>query len=302
MPHPAPRAQVSIGGTTVTYLPDGHGRLDPAAFFPPSAPGGWAPHRSHLDPDGWFTVSIGSFLVRTADGRALLVDLGLGVVDFSIPGLAEFRGGELLDSLAAEGLAPTDVDTVVFTHLHHDHVGWTTDLAPTPDGTAGRAATALTFPRARHLVAAAEWHHWSGTADPAGPDPRAVQQPLAERIAFVADGEVIAPGVRVLATPGHTPGHLSLEVTDPAGRDGRRLVVLGDVLHCQVQVAESHWTCAFDHDPAQAVRTRERLLAELRDDAVIVAGGHFTEQVFGQVLPVTARRAWSSPEPALLGR
>lgn len=97
-------------------------------MFPASAPDGWAAHAEFLGAEGRFPVSIGSFLVRTAD-RAILVDLGLGAVDFAVPELATFRGGRLLDSLAAEGLTPDEIDTVFFTHLHHDHVGWTSNVA-----------------------------------------------------------------------------------------------------------------------------------------------------------------------------
>jgi glyoxylase-like metal-dependent hydrolase (beta-lactamase superfamily II) len=298
MVHPAERAQVRVGDTTITYLPDGHARLDPAVLFPASQPEGWATHAAYLDPDGRFPVSIGSFLLRTPQ-RAILVDLGLGAVDFAVPDVATFTGGRLLESLAAEGLHPTDIDTVFFTHLHHDHVGWTTDLAPAPDAAPDRAVTGLTFPRARHLVSATEWQHWKGTDELVGPHPTAVQNPLADVIAFVTDGAEIAPGVRVLATPGHTPGHCSLTVSDPTGHDHQKVVVLGDVMHCQVQVTESHWSFLFDHDAQQATRTREHLLDQLEDPDTTIAGGHFAGNVFGRVLPPTARRAWASRRPAL---
>ena len=292
MTHPAPHARLTVGATTVTFLPDGYGRINPAAFLPNSVPDGWATHGSHLDQDGWFTVSIGSFLIRTPDARSLLVDLGLGRVEFTVPEVADFHGGALLDALAGEGLTPDDIDTVVYTHLHHDHVGWTSPFAPAPGLTPDRPVTELTFSRARHLTTEAEWDHWSGTADPAGPDPLAVQAPLADRLGFVSDGDEVAPGVCVLDTAGHTPGHLSLLVTDPTGEDTRRLLILGDVMHTQAQVVETHWTCAFDHDPAAATATRERILKELEDPATELADGHFSCSVFGHVLPAAARRAW----------
>ncbi|WP_220140238.1 MBL fold metallo-hydrolase [Kitasatospora acidiphila] len=193
-------------------------------------PGGWATHSEFLDERGWFPVSIGSFLAR-AGGRVVLVDLGLGAVDFAIPGVASFKAGAMPESLAGEGLTPADVDTVVYTHLHHDHVGWTSDVAPAPGFPEGREVGGLTFRAARHLVSAAEWRHWEGRGAFPGPDAKAVQEPLGGVTGFVADGEEIAPGVRILPTPGHTPGHSSLVVTDPAGADDRRLIVLGDIMH-----------------------------------------------------------------------
>ncbi|WP_086824324.1 MBL fold metallo-hydrolase [Allokutzneria sp. NRRL B-24872] len=281
MSRPAERAQVRVGPTTVTYLPDGHAWLNPAVFLPASVPDGWATHDAFLDRRGWFPVSIGSFLVRTGD-RAVLVDLGLGAVDFALPDAAEFHGGGLLTALAAEGLSPNDIDTVVYTHLHHDHVGWTTREG------------SLTFANARHLVSEAEWRHWHGTADLVGPDLDTVQQPLSEVIDFVGDGDTIAPGVRVLATPGHTPGHSSVEVRDPGGADPRRVLVLGDVMHCQVQITESHWSFAFDVDPEQGVATREHVVKDVQDEHTILAGGHFAGQVFGRVLPPAPLRTWAS--------
>jgi len=289
---PARRAQVAVGDLTVTYLPDGYGWLDPAACFPNSQPDGWSTHAEYLDETGRFPVSIGSFLIRSPD-HAMLVDLGLGEVDFEVPGLARFRGGQLLDSLADEGLPADQIDTVVFTHLHHDHVGWTSNIAAAPNAPSGRAVTGLTFRNARHLVSEAEWAHWAGTAEVTGPDPIAVQQPLAAHIDWIGDGDEIMPGVQVRATPGHTPGHVSLIVTDPRHVTGDRLVILGDVLHSQVQVAESHWSFRFDTDAEQAVHTREQLLKELEDDATLVGGGHFAGHVFGAVKPARWRHAWS---------
>ena len=284
MMHPAPRAQIQVGTTTVTYLPDGFGWLNPAVVFPASQPDGWATYGEFLDEDGRFPVSIGSFLIRT-DGQTLLVDLGLGAVDFEVPGVATFKGGRLIDSLAAENLVPADIDTV--THLHHDHVGWTTNVAPAPNAPDGQVVEGLTFPKARHLVHADEWSHWHGTDELVGPHPAAVQRPLSDQLTFIADGDEIAPGVHALATPGHTPGHSSVVVTDPSGQSSQRVVILGDVMHCQVQISEKSWSFLFDVDPEQSLATRERLLAELENPAVILAGGHFSGNVFGRVLPPT---------------
>ena len=108
MLNPAPRSQVSVGTTTVTYLPDGEVHLDPAVLFPASAPDGWSVS-PYLDADGRLPISVGSFLIRT-EAHRILVDLGLGAVDLEVPNLASFAGGKLLDSLADEGLQPTDID------------------------------------------------------------------------------------------------------------------------------------------------------------------------------------------------
>ncbi|KAA2255223.1 MBL fold metallo-hydrolase [Solihabitans fulvus] len=289
---PAPRATVELGDTRVTYLPDGHAWFTPESVFPTSSREEWATHAAYLDDEGRFPVSVGSFLVRTAD-RVMLVDLGLGDVSFDVPGFGSFQGGGLLRSLAEEGLRPQDVDTVVYTHLHHDHVGWTTGTAPGPQARPAGPVGELTFGNARHLVGRTEWEHWAGRDELTGPDPVLVQAPLADRIAFVGDGTELAPGVRVLATPGHTPGHHSLVVTDPTGSTDRRVLILGDVMHCQVQVVRSHWSFVFDSDAGQAGDTRERLLRDSEGSDTIIAGGHFAGSVFGHAQPPSARRDWA---------
>ncbi len=287
----APRSQVAIGATTVTYLPDGEVHLVPSAFFPRSAPDGWAAYAPYLDADGRLPVSVGSFLIETGAHR-VLVDLGLGAVDFDVPQLASFTGGALLSSLAAEGLHPEDIDTVVFTHLHHDHVGWTSDVAPAPDPARVRSPTGLTFARARHLVAEAEWRHWTGTAEMTGPDPEAVQKPLSAVVEFLDRGGLLVPGVRAVATPGHTPGHTSLLVTDPAS--DQRILILGDVMHTQAQISEPTWNFLFDADAEKGTRTRLALLEAYQDDRTIIAGGHFAGDVFGRFLPARHQHRWAA--------
>jgi glyoxylase-like metal-dependent hydrolase (beta-lactamase superfamily II) len=253
----APRGQVHLGATTVTFLPDGEVHLEPTVLFPASQPDGWAAYAPYLDDDGRLPVTVGSFLVRTEHNN-LLIDLGLGAVDFEVPGMGSFRGGRLIDSLAAEGLRPSDIDTVVFTHLHHDHVGWTTGHAPAPGVVHAGAPAELTFREARHVVDRVEWDYWNGTAEVTGPDPDAVRKPLSSVIQFLDRDELIVPGVRAIATPGHTPGHTSVLVTEPGG-DGQ-LLVLGDVMHTQAQVSETHWNFLLDVDAAAGTQTRRAVL------------------------------------------
>lgn len=220
----------------------------------------------------------------------MLVDLGLGKVDFSVPGFASFRAGSLLENLTAEGVGPGDIDTVFFTHLHHDHVGWTTDQAPASYLDYEDEVPRLTFPNARYLVTTDEWKHWEGTDEIVGPSKRLVQDPLSGRMGFVNNGERIAPGVTVMQTPGHTVGHSSLLIE---GGD-ERLIVLGDIMHCQVQVEQPDWTFMFDQDQAQARETRERILRELERSHTGLAAGHFSGSVFGHVDKPVARRRWMS--------
>jgi glyoxylase-like metal-dependent hydrolase (beta-lactamase superfamily II) len=272
-------ARLHLGGTTVTYLPDGFGLLTPEILFPGVD---WAAHPGHLE-DGQLALSFGSFLIRTA-GRNILVDLAVGAASAELPGVGHTRGGALLDSLAGEGLAPDDIDTVVYTHLHRDHVGWTTDVSPF--AATQRAPTGLTFRRARHLVSEVEWRHWSTPSATGGPDPELILAPLAAAVEFVGDGDVIAPGVGVVSLPGHTPGHIGISVRPPADDAAESLLIVGDVVHSAAQVGAPELRFATDIEPDRANATREQVLTR---PATIIAAGHFRGPVFGRATGNPAR-------------
>ncbi len=222
---------------------------------------------------------MGAFLVRSGD-RKILVDLGLGPgVEMDLPDFATVRSGRLLDGLRAAGLGPADIDTVVYTHLHSDHVGWTSG-----------ADHDLTFPNAEHVIGAGvEFEFWRAHPDlPSAPSAEAVLDPLESRLTTAADGQAVAPGVTLRATPGHTPGHQVVILSSGP----ERAVLMGDVLHCPVQLVEPEWSVLFDVDAAMARRTRERLLDELEGTDVQVACGHFPEAAFGRVVRGAGRRYW----------
>ncbi|MCS6845671.1 MAG: MBL fold metallo-hydrolase, partial [Caldilineales bacterium] len=264
MPQFASLQSVLMGPIRVTYLPDGGGVASPAATFPPSGEAAWQAYADLLTPDGRLVTSIGAFLIEVED-RKILVDAGIGPVHLDFPGFGVYQGGRLLESLAQAGVAPDQITDVVFTHLHVDHVGWVT--------VEEHGRRRLTFPNARHLVSEVEWRFWYGGNNPAGPNPDTVQKPLAPVIQFVADGQEIAPGLRAMATPGHTPGHLSLVL------DGghQRLILIADLMYSPVQISQPTWSAAFDADPAQANATRLAIFHELTRPDTLTAAGHFAD-------------------------
>lgn len=273
---------LELGGTRVWALTD---------CAPAPLP--WTQAFSNADPmtrpelrarwfaDDMFRTRFGLFLLRHA-GRTVLVDAGMGPGPVAyFPGLA----GTLPERLARIGVSPGEIDTVVFTHLHVDHVGW----ACADDGQP-------TFPAARYIVAESEWRHWSEQGENAGRAHhveaiRRHVRPLADsgRLSAVASDTEIVPGAWLRAARGHSPGHHVLEV-DCAGR---KLLLAGDLWHSAAQIGEPAWCHRADMDPAAAIATRRRIAAWAAAEGAVIGAGHmpidiaFGEIAGGDYIPLT---------------
>jgi glyoxylase-like metal-dependent hydrolase (beta-lactamase superfamily II) len=261
-----------VGDLEIQPVHDGWARLPAGDLLRFTGDRGdpWEPHEQFIAADGTLELSLGGFLVRTGD-RVVIIDAGAGRIDNGV-----YHGGQFLESLAALGVAPEDVTDVVFTHLHFDHVGWATQR-----GT-------VVFPRATFRCHVADWDHFV-----AGPNPEAGSvrklTPLADRLDPFADDAPIAPGITVRHAPGHTPGSAVVVVADGT----ERALLLGDVVHCPVELMEDDWEAVVDVDPDLARRTREALAKELEGSDVPVAAAHFPGLRFGRLLTGTGRRHWT---------
>ncbi len=280
MPQIADFKTITIGDINVSFLPDGGGVTDPVAMYPASSAEGWRAYTDFLDDKGRFITTIGAFLVEIGD-RKIAVDTGIGPETYDFPDFGQFSGGHYLDSLKRTGVTPDEVTDVVFTHLHLDHCGWTTIEV--------NGERQLLFPNARYFVTETEWLFWHGGDNPAGPHPEYVQKPLEERVEMIAGGDTIAPGMSVVLTPGHTPGHISLLLE---GSD-QRLYLTADILHGEMQLAEPAWNIAFDADPELARQSREALYPELTKPNTLVAINHFADAVFGRLIKEGERLRWA---------
>lgn len=262
---------MNLDDIRLTYAVDGAMGLDPQVFFPHLPARYWAHHPGALNSQGQVAMSVGGLLVERG-GRRLLIDTGFGPQTGQTP-VGTFNSGALLDTLAALGCDPATIDTVAFTHLHTDHTGWA--FTQNQDGIFRK-----TFPRARYLVARAEWAPYGHGQEVPAAVPAAVLEQFAATRTLVEDVEEIFPGVRAVLTPGHTPGHACYIITSSTGK---KLIALGDAFHIPAQVRHPEFPSMPDMDGKGVVTSRRMLIRELDQPDTFGFACHFGDQVFGRL-------------------
>ena len=283
--------RLTVGDVEVLAFTDAQGPfpLKVSQLFPAVRPEQWLPYRrdypeTFVDPDTWH-AHMGSYVVRTRT-RTMLVDTGLG------PKPDAFFGGlkgNLPDALARGGIRPADIDTVITTHLHPDHVGWNLTAEGKP-----------MFPNARYVVHRADWEAFQSAEVQAAFPFQFVDQMITplERwgvLELVPDEAAISEEVSVRSSPGHTPGHVCVRISS----GGQQALILGDVVVHPAQVTEPEWQFAFDMDPEVAVTTRKRILGQMELEGVTGLQCHFPNPGFGLVTRTSGRRHWQPLERAL---
>jgi glyoxylase-like metal-dependent hydrolase (beta-lactamase superfamily II) len=268
--------RLSVGDIEVIAVSDGTIVIPGLAYFGKTA-AEWEPHKALLDADGNIQSPVGCFVIRSG-GRTVLIDAGLGKI--RAPG---YEGGALLDELASAGVQPHDVDVVFCTHLHADHVGWGARR-----GENGKLEP--TFANASYRWTSDEQAHWSQDFPPEAFARKDIFAAVAPRYEAADGGASLAPGVDVIALPGHTPGHAGVVISS----GDARAFLLGDAIGCPVQVTESEWSGMSDVDPALARRSQEALLREVEGTRDVVAAAHFPGLAFGRVLRGEGRRYWQA--------
>ncbi|MET9919633.1 MBL fold metallo-hydrolase [Streptomyces sp. NPDC006435] len=275
--------RLRIGSTEIIALADGEGPFfaPRADAFPGATAAQWAEADRYdpgaVDAQGRWWLPFRAYAIRSDKG-VTVVDAGIGPADGPAAAWAPVPG-VLPDSLAAAGIDPAEVDTVVLTHLHTDHVGWavvTEAAVPAAGGgtTAGGASAGSRrpyFPNAEYLLQRAEFD----ALDALNPQLReTLTDPLAAagRLRLL-DGDTPLRTGRVVATPGHTPGHQSLLVAD-----GRELVlVTGDLLVHALQLLHPGLAYAHEADPEEAERSRRRMFDHGTGTTLHLATSHLTE-------------------------
>lgn len=249
--------------------------VEPEKLYPTAGPELHHVLREHApgqlcEHSGKLILPIQGFLLKTPD-HVILVDACVG--NHKTASHADWHqrsDGRFMAALTAAGVAPEDVDYVLCTHLHPDHVGWNTRLQD------GRWVP--TFPNAKYLIPADDNAAYS--ADPTDAYTESVL-PVIE----VGQAEMVQPGhclgdhVRLLPTPGHSPGHVSVLVHSG---DAEALIT-GDALHSTAQCHRPDWHFTFDADPEMAVQSRVALLEDSSETGRRVLGSHFTLPSIGRV-------------------
>lgn len=280
-----PTRTIELETYTIEPLVDAEGAFFPIQVVFPDVPKeAWEHYRaryarSFAGSDFLYTY-VTCYLVR-GNGRIVLVDGGIG------PGPAPLFGnarGALLDRLAARGIRSEQVDTVILTHLHPDHVGWAAiDGRPT-------------FPRARYVTSRTEAETFHR------PDVREAMQAIVpgyletcldplERTGVLEtiDGETeLAPGLRLAPAPGHTPGMVRVEITDGE----RALWIVADTFTHPVQVAEPDWCSAFDMIRELAVATRRATIDTAARGGIALLAAHFPPPFAGTLERDAERWVW----------
>ncbi|MEO0962683.1 MAG: MBL fold metallo-hydrolase [Pseudomonadota bacterium] len=224
--------------------------------------------------DGHIVAAIHALLIETPQTR-IVVDTCVGNGK-SRPGtfFDNMQTG-FLDDMVKAGWAPDSVDTVLCTHLHVDHVGWNTMKVGD--------AWVPTFPAARYLMGETEYEHWEAEGD------AAQAQIMDDSVKPIFDAGLavlvpmdyqVADGVRLIPTPGHTPGHVSVEITSR----GETAVITGDISHHPCQLAHPEWSSGFDTDQKAADATRKAFFDKYAGSPTLIMGTHWATPTAGRIV------------------
>ena len=198
-----------------------------------------------LSPDGSVSSSISCYLVET-QGKKVLFDTGNGTE----------RGGMLLKRLDDIGVSPEDIDLLIITHFHGDHIGGMTE--------GGKPV----FTRAEVYVPEAEYKAWLAMSNRNAKMAMDAMAAYGDRVHRFEYGDALPLGIKPMAAPGHTPGHTVYQMG--------RLLVVGDLMHgFDLQIQDFGICPSFDMNPEQAIESRKKYVDYARENKLITAGMHF---------------------------
>ncbi|MFQ5745795.1 MAG: MBL fold metallo-hydrolase [Gemmatimonadota bacterium] len=272
-------AQIEKGGVRVRSMDAGRLRLDGGAMFGVVPKPLWE-RRIPADARNRIPLAMRCLLIETS-GMSVLVDTGLGAKEDEkfrdIYGVDNAgRPTRLEDSLREAGLDPTDIDIVISTHLHFDHAGGNT--VRDEDGRI-RAA----FPNAKYIIRRGEWEFARSANErvrASYPPENFVPLEAEGRLELVEGDEEVAPGVRLLHTPGHTPHHQSVLVD----LGGEVLCYLADLVPTRAHLPLP-WIMGYDLEPLVTMETKRLVLGRAAREGWLLAFEHDPETAWGRAVP-----------------
>ena len=262
----------NLGGAQVTVVSDG-----PLPLGPPKGTFVGIPDEdikkmltdNFLSPDN-IVLEQNSPIVNMGD-KLVLFDTGMGTSKAFGP-----TTGRQQKSMAEAGIKPEDIDAVVFTHAHIDHIGGVVDDA-------GR----VLFPNAQFYIAQSDFDYWTDEGKMGSPlkdfvvHARKNLLPVRDRLVFYKDGQEVLPGVTAMAAPGHTVGHHIFMINS----DGKSMAFLGDLTHHQILLLEKpRMQFSYDTDPKQAAELRVKMLDMLAANKIPVMSYHYPWPGYGHVV------------------
>lgn len=271
-----------LGEVTVQSITEWSGPYrDPLRMYPEATPEIVARHRPWMEPECFdgerMIFAFQSFLVR-APRQTVLIDCCVGN-DKDRPGRPDWhrKTWPWMDNLRTAGVQPEEIDVVLCTHLHVDHVGWNTRLEN------GRWVP--TFPNARYLFGRTEYEHWSSVYKEQEWMTAAFEDsvvPIMEsgQAVLIDEGHELEAGLWVEETPGHTPGSACLHVHSK----DRKAVFTGDMMHHPIQVPEPQLSSIFCWDPARSRETRTAFLERHAETGAVIIPAHFPGRTAGTVV------------------
>ncbi len=269
-----------VGRIVVEKVTEFEFLFDPAQAFPEYDPQVAVACRDWLEPhffdsaSGQIRSSVHSYVVRTKR-HTILVDTCVGNHKDRVQPLWHRQDRPYLANLAAIGLTPADIDVVMCTHLHGDHIGWNTKLE------GGRWVP--TFPNARYVFSRADYDYFAALSpgDRAYPPVADSIRPIVEagQAAVVDPDYALDDEVAIYPAPGHTPGHYCVDLRS----SGRRALLTGDLMHHPIQVRRPDWSSFFCYDRDWSRRTRIKFVDDMTDRDVLVLAAHFPGPTAGHI-------------------
>lgn len=263
--------RLDCGSYQLYVIDDGYYWRDPKAYHAEAEEHDWRFHQ--IREDGKVRLNFGCFVI--SDGEHLMmVDAGIGEIEQPdmVAGLMPQRFDEL-------GFDRSDVELVVYTHMHYDHIG------------GSQRNGEIVFPNARHLFHSKEWEFWKAVDNDFSKAARRIMQPLfdAKVVDFTDEETELMPGIAVRESFGHTPGHLSVEIAD----GGERVLVGGDLSNHPFQVEHPNWSLPVDNDPNLAAETRDLVFEQIVDTETTFVAGHYPMPGVGRIVTDSGRRVFS---------